>query len=277
MAGLFDGTDDVICRSLGISNRKDLSRKTTSIKPISDEESSGLVNGLYDRITCNYPGRIVSRSKKLWRCRRETDIGDCNQNSETVLEKAVATLAENGHMPAWFNQCPVASGIADPSSDRNRAVDLVHLSDGDARLIELKWGSDAPCYALFEVLEYGLAYIFSRVRKKEFGLEEQRLMHVRHVALEVVAPLSFFAGHDLRDFFARMSKSLKEFAVSQTGGALSMSLYALAFPKEFNHVPFKDGKSVKKKCRTDELTAEGRKVRDAFDRLTPVWTTQQGK
>ena len=54
-----------------------------------------------------------------------------------------------------------------------------------------------------------------------------------------------------------------------------MSLSALAFPEEFNQIPFKNGGDVKKKCFTEELTDEGRMVCDAFARLAPVWSDSQ--
>ena len=35
-----------------------------------------------------------------------------------MLEYVVATLAKNGHMPDWYNQCPAVSGITDSSMSR---------------------------------------------------------------------------------------------------------------------------------------------------------------
>lgn len=73
-------------------------------------------------------------------------------------------LAENGHMPGWFNQCPAASGIGDSSKTRHSNVDLVHWrgSDGQAALVELKWTSNRPSEALQQILRYGAAYLFCR-------------------------------------------------------------------------------------------------------------------
>ena len=95
-------------------------------------------------------------------------------------------------------------------------------------------------------------------------------MNVRHVSLEVAAPHRFYYGYDERRRIARMRKSLDEFAGSRIGG-LSMSLDALAFPKEFDRLPFRDGKEVKEKCGTHRLTAEGAYIRGAFANLAPVW------
>ena len=197
------------------------------------------------------------------------EIREKNPSREKILEKAVAVLAEKRHMLGWFNQCPVAAGITHPKKDNKRAVDLVHWSKADrhVRLIELKWKSNSPLYALFEVLEYGLAYIFCRIHKKELPLQCPSLMNARHVSLEVIAPRLFYNGYNEKDRFAQMSKTLNEFASSKISG-LTMSLDALAFPAGFQ-IPFKNGKEVEdeEKCATDK----GQRVRDAFNNLTPVW------
>ena len=155
MASLFAGTDRLICSALGIQRREQLNDRALRIEPLSEERAIHLVNGLYERMARNVPARIEGRSEQLWESRRATDIADHHRGQETILEKAVANLAEQGHMPGWFNQCPVASGISDPHNDNRRAVDLVHLCSDTARLIELKWASNTPVHALFQVLEYG--------------------------------------------------------------------------------------------------------------------------
>ena len=168
----------------------------------------------------NVPARIEGGSEQLWRCRRATEIADHNRSRETILEKAVANLAEQGHMPGWFNQCPVASGIADPHVNNRRAVDLVHLSGGSARLIELKWTSNTPVHALFQILEYGLTYVLTRLRKGELRLDDRQLMQVRHIGLEVVRPpLTRACGsygraaprgfHDAAQFMRRVTASVE--------------------------------------------------------------------
>lgn len=228
---------------------------------------------IYDLVKRNCGGSPHSNSAILWELRRKCYIADHSPYSEKQLEKAVANLAESCHMPGWFNQCPVASGIVDSGRNRKNAVDLVHWSKSSkcARLIELKWESDDPRYALREILRYGVAYIFCRVHRNELCLEQRPLMDANHVALEVVAPRQFYVDHDEKERFARVSKSLGEFARFKTNGALSVSLSALAFPEEFNQVPFKNGQDVKEKCFTEKLTDEGRLVRDAFAGLTPAW------
>ena len=277
MASLFAGTDRLICSALGIQRREQLNDRALRIEPLSEERAIHLVNGLYERMARNVPARIEGRSEQLWESRRATDIADHHRGQETILEKAVANLAEQGHMPGWFNQCPVASGISDPHNDNRRAVDLVHLCSDTARLIELKWASNTPVHALFQVLEYGLAYVLARLRKSELRLNDRQLMHVRHTGLEVVGPGAFFGVDSWPHLFAILDQTLARFAEDRSGGAWTMSLEARAFPDEFHDVPLPDGKAVNARCRTATLTAEGHMVRDAFSRLAPASTNPQDR
>ena len=169
MPSLFDGTDLPICTALGLGRRKQLNNRSRRIAPLSDEAAAGLVGALYQCLEANLPGRIATRSEMLWRCRHATWIRDSNAKRETMLEKAVAMLAVQGHMSGWFNQCAVATGLADPHRDRRRAVDLVSISGDTARLVELKWAGYTPADAAFQILEYGIAYALARRHKTEFG------------------------------------------------------------------------------------------------------------
>ena len=271
MPSLFDGTDKLICDALGIQQRGELKQRSLQIGPFSEEKACSLVNGLYGQMMANFSEGQVSQSEKLWFCRRATKIKKHNVSKETILEKAVAILAEEGHMPEWFNQCPVASGITDPKIDRKRAVDLIHLSDVKARLIELKWASDTPVHALFQILEYGIAYVFARIHMDELHLEKRHLMYVEKLGLEVVGPRKFYVVNEKRsDLFEAVDKAVGKFAAEKTGGALSMSLSERSFPAGFKRIPFVDGKAVKEKCQDVTLSREGTMVREAFSQLEPA-------
>ena len=236
------------------------------------------IKDIYNKMETNCP-KPWSRSKKLWELRCACDISSHNPYPETRIEYAVAMLAARGHMPEWFNQCPVASGICDSSRNRRSSVDLVHWDEANkcARLVELKWESDDPPSALRQILRYGAAYIFCRVHKGSLTFPAESLieMNARHVSLEVIAPRHFYHGYDERARIARMIQTLNEFASSKING-LSMSLKVLAFreafPAEFEQM-FENGDDVKKNCDTPHLTAEGKVVRDAFNNLTQVWPT----
>ncbi|MCY4614605.1 MAG: hypothetical protein OXB94_13435 [Nitrospira sp.] len=247
------------------------------------------IEKIYNQMEANCPNPC-STSKKLWELRRACDISSHNVSSETLLEKAVAMLAARGHMPEWFNQCPVASGITDSSMSRQDSkavnkkscVDLVHWDKANkfARLVELKWDSDDqpkwesndPISALKQILGYGATYIFCLVRKGQLNFPATSLikMNASHVSLEVVASRRFYNGYNEGGRFARISKDLNRFAGSKTGGTLTMSLKALAFPDGFQ-IPFADGGEVKQKCGAPSLTPEGKEIRSAFDNLTQVW------
>lgn len=272
MPSLFAGTDKLICSMLEIQSRRQLNSRDLRIDPLPDHKALYLVRNLYEKMAGAVPCRIERRSAKLWQCRHATDIADRHQSQETMLEKAVVLLAKHGHMPGWFNQCPAASGITDSHSDRNRAVDLVHLSDDTARLIELKWASNTPAYAVFQLLEYGLSYVLARFLKGQLGLGDRRLMHVRQIALQVVGPRVYFKETSWPQLFTSLGKAVESFAQERSDGAWSMSLQACTFPEEFINVPFLDGRAVNRGCRTGPLTNEGRMVRDAFLRLAPAPT-----
>ena len=275
MPSLFAGTDPLICHALRIKDRKHLNHKSAELEPLSDKTAFLLVKQLYNRIAENLQGQARPPSDKLWSCRRATCIRDDNTSPEKTLEKAVAILALQGHVPHWFNQCPVATGIVDPHADGKRSVDLVHLCGHMLRLVELKWWSkrrsDTLPFALFEVLEYGLAYLLARMHKSELGLEARCLMQdsVQLVRLEVVAQCEFFRRNSRhRDLFSRMRNALAGFAKAQTSGEWSMSLHALVFPDAF--VPFASGRAVNEACAPGRLSPKGREVRDAFANLAPL-------
>ena len=125
--------------------------------------------------------------------------------------------------------------------------------------------------AMWQIIKYGIAYIFCRIQRSRLPVSSRPLMQARHVALEVLGPWQFFREYDEREHFGFVSDCLSEFVRVKTNGALSMSLTARSFPKDFDEVPFSDGLEVKEKCSTNELTKEGRIVRDAFEGAVPAW------
>lgn len=267
---LFSGTDDLICNALHIESRRHLRRKTQKLALLSEDGAFTLVQRLYCRMADNFPGYARHPSGQLWRCSLETQIGERNRSCEKILEKSVAMLSEYGHMPGWFNQCPVATGITSPHADKKRCVDLIHLSDYTLRLIELKWiGGDTIPFALFEVVEYGLAYHLARLHKHVLGLQTRPFMQnsLRRVRLEIVAPNLFFKGTNHRPLINALDKALARFTEGETNGEWSMSLNVAAFPDHFHTVPFASGEEVRMSCALRCLTREGRVVRDAFANL----------
>ena len=240
--------------------------------------AGALLDGMYEAMTSK-SNLAPMHSRENWRNERKVHLVAHNSSLETCLEKAVAMLAERDHMPGkWYNQVPTASGITGPRQDRKANVDLVHWDVDNARLrlIELKWTSelkgtsDTPLSALFQILKYSLSYVFFRSRENsEWALIDLR---PRHVALEVVAPQTFFVGHDQRELIREINDALTPFAASKINDMPpTMSLDMLAFPPDFR-LPFSNGAEVKAQCNVSSLTPEGRRVCDAFANLSPVLT-----
>ena len=235
------------------------------------------IGDIYRRMTMNCPNPS-STSKRLWELRRATDIASHNPSDETMLEKAVVMLAANGHLHGWFNQCPTASGIGDPSRNRHSNVDLVHWSEPTrhARLVELKWRSNHPTEAVQQVLRYGAAYVFCRMHRNQLPLPRASVMDARHVSLLVVAPARYCRAPDLQDGLARARKALRRFDIGSRIDGLSMSLDVRAFPDWFEELPFANGAGVRASCDHGALTDTGQKIRDAFEALHSVFPDSEG-
>ena len=232
---------------------------------------------ILDRMQANCP-RPSSNSGKLWQLRCETNVAGHNRAREILLEKAVAMLASQGHMPDWFNQCPAASGIGDSARHRRSNIDLVHWRAADRRLslIELKWDSDTPSQAVRQILRYGGAYLFCRRYRDRLPVGKWPAMSATHVALRVVAPSRYYSDGGLRGCLARARESLRSIGGEPQTRGLSMSLDALAFPAWFDRPPFHDGAEVRHACDRPDLTSTGREIVEAFDGLTSVYPDREG-
>ena len=223
------------------------------------------------RMHANCP-RPRSTSTRLWELRHATNLAGRNRSNETMLERAVAMLAANGHMPGWFNQCPAASGIGDSSLHKHRSVDLVHWIAPDARLtlVELKWASDRPADAVRQILRYGAAYLFCRMHSATLPVANRAAMTASHVALRIVAPARYYKDGDLSECIGRAREGLGGLDGRPGLSGLGMSLDALAFPEWLDRLPFACGAETRDSCGGPQLTENGRTIVDAFNDLTPV-------
>lgn len=236
------------------------------------------IGEILDRMEVNCPCPS-SDSRKLWQLRRATYISGHSRRKETMLEKAVAMLARNGHMPGWFNQCPAASGIGDSSRNKHSNVDLVHwrTTDKHALLVELKWDSDSPFQAVRQILRYGAAYFFCRRHRDRLPVRNRRVMSARQVSLRVAAPARYYADANLRRCLSRARESLQTLSSEPGMRGLSISLDVLAFPQWFDRLPFTNGAEVRKYCDRQRLTDAGQEIVDAFEGLTSVRPGPGGK
>lgn len=247
-----------------------------------------LVTDLYACIKANYKegknaiSDCKPSDKKNWQSRRRTRLGNGNTSSEVILERSVARLGKAGMMPDWWNQIPTASGLVNPpASDKRAALDLIKLSGGKAEFIELKWESknDTPESATFQVLKYGLIYLFCRVNAEKFGYTCRDLMKLRHIDLEVVAPSKFYEGHDLSWLECELCRAIRTFSdkkMQKTKDKLSMGFKILALPQDFK-LPFKNGAEAKAACKADPPTQAAHRVCKAFENLSPpIWSRTGG-
>lgn len=270
--GIFDGTNTIIASFFDFRDDQHLKQQSVSRglsdPGIGDRDIPTLVSDLYDCIESNRSGHRPGREN--WRSKPVTTLSDHNKSPEVLLERAVALLGKAGTLPGWLNQVPVASGLVNDRVDKRAALDLVKLEDKAARFVELKWESDTPAYATFEVLRYGLVYLFSRVNVVEFCYADRRMMRVGRIDLQVLAPTIFFDKHDLGWLERGLDHAVDEISRQKTSDQLSMGFEFLALPPEFE-LPFRDGAEVRAACEAEPPAESARRVCDAFDNLSPVW------
>lgn len=268
-ASLFSGTDGDIGRGLGLRSDQHLKQKSVCLmlseRGDKAQASCDLVTGLARRISQNVTGRVPSREN--WRLERKLSISPQNRSPEVVLERTIAVLGDRGLSPSWYNQMPVASGVVSDRSDKRAAVDLVNYEDGQADFIELKWASDTPAYAAFEILRYGLAYLVCRERAAEFQYQSKELMGLTRLSLVVLAPTNFYEPFDLSALAEGIRAGLRELS-DRCLQDVELSFSFTSFPDDFQ-LPFVDGASLLS-CQDGDLSRCGDLIA-ALGALRPVW------
>jgi hypothetical protein len=92
----------------------------------------------------------------------------------------------------WSNQIPVASGFTGSHEDSKRAIDLGWDKNKEtAVFVELKWETDHPIYAAFEIFNYGMLYLFAR-RFLTADYRTSPWMGKEQILLTVLAPAAFY-------------------------------------------------------------------------------------
>ena len=176
-----------------------------------------------------------------------------------------------------INQIPVASGLINDRLDKRAAVDLARIAEDRLDLYELKWKSDTPIYAAFEILRYGLAYLLCRANAK-LGYTEFDTMKVSALGLNVVAPLPYYEHKDidLTWLQAGLNAGIGKVAEEQLRVVgFCASFQFLALPKELSVEPtglFASGAEAKAACGVTPLVApQAMALVQAMSNLTPVW------
>ena len=136
----------------------------------------------------------------------------------------------------------IASGLIGPRVHKRTAIDLVKLEASRANLIELKWGSDCPMAAAFQILRYALVYLFSRDMRHDFGYEDKAIMHVQRIGLAVLAPQEYYRNGNFGFVATGIQDGLKALCDSRSDG-LEMTFQFLSFPPDFE-LTYKTGADV---------------------------------
>lgn len=271
-ASIFRGTDEIIAAFLDLGEQQSLKQKSTCLgltnpqKRTQDFEE--LIDDLFRQVESNRSDR--KPSSENWRLERQTNLGLTNTSPEVLLERAIAILGERCILDDWYNQVPVASGLVDHLADKRAAIDLLQYNGVAAQFIELKWKSDTPVFALFEILRYGLAYILSYINQAEFGYAEKPLMGLSGVSLCVIAPHDYYNGYDLSWLRRGLDHGIRAIASKASNGALDMSVNVMALPVEFE-LPFSNGEQVLKNCKESPQPETIRLLKNAIENLTPVF------
>jgi hypothetical protein len=202
MAGIFEGVDDLIDQSLRVTNigttaphyRHKAAALSLKSKPYS-LDTFALFDNIAKRMHKNWSNSQVlnprSPSEENWRWEKKLRISENNLSSEKLCEKAIAACCGED----WVNQVPTASGLLDGTSEKQCNIDLVHrIAPAEYEFIELKHESDTSLFAAFEILKYGLLYVFSRRYAEQLGYSgiSKEVLGAELVRLRVVAPYAFY-------------------------------------------------------------------------------------
>lgn len=263
---VFASMELPIGRFLGVTpedatlNRKSVTRLLRGPPAGSPDQ---LLRDMYDLFLQNRSTR--SASEQNWRSERQVHIGSGNRSPEVLLERAIARLSEAGALPTWYNQVPVASGLVTSVSDKRAAVDLVGLADDRLSLVELKWGSDNPVFAAFEILRYGLAYLHAWLHRAELGYDRTAMLRARDVQLVVLGPREFYAGYDVAWLAESLDAALARFSGDNTNDGLRIGFSFAAFPGGFS-IPLQSGSDV------IEMRINGPAAREIIDAVSAIRT-----
>ena len=200
MPTIFEGVDVLIDQHvdvLRVGTSAPHHRHKTCLKRLNDKpksfEISKLLKGIASILKTNWEKNGRRRgSKENWRWEKQLYIRDANQSREKQFEKAV--VARCGH--EWVNQVPTASGLTSSIAGKHCNIDLIHrLSDETCEFIELKYDCDTPLFAAFEILKYGMLYVFTRQHLKDLTVSPgTNLFALSHVHLRIVAPAIYYSG-----------------------------------------------------------------------------------
>jgi hypothetical protein len=152
---------------------------------------------------------------------------------------------------------------------KRAAIDLLEYKGNSAAFVELKWASDTPAYAAFEILRYGLAYLLCRDNKVDFKYEDKALMLVDAVELQVLAPAIFYDKCDLGFLAEGIGADLERLCASRDDG-LRMTFVFRSFAPDFK-LPFANGEEVARIRDGHGDSEQERLLIEGMNNTQPVW------
>jgi hypothetical protein len=171
-------------------------------------------------------------SDENWRWRQIPTLSEGNPSAEVCLEKKLIRIAND----TWANAIPTASGLFD-GGGRKANVDLAHRLGTEVAFVELKWESNHPVYAAFEIVGYAMAWAQARLRAEEMGYVVDGVLRPALAPDAtrwcVLAPATFYARWD--------SEDLTRFAASLDQGVSSFFAERLKVESRFRFLTLPDG------------------------------------
>lgn len=213
---ILTGVDDLIDEWCGLSSAKGVgtrrplyANKKAAIRLSENQGPLGTGHGTPDTsklfseiLKCIHSNHRSERhvSETLWVLRKETALDTGSKSAEKILEKVIASSLDPAR---WYNQVVAASGLAAPNQDRKRSIDLIYeRGRSEYDFIELKYqekkdshGANNPLYAAWEIVRYGLLYVFARNVVSRQSIANKPLLdpaRVKRVHLIVLAPDGYF-------------------------------------------------------------------------------------
>jgi hypothetical protein len=212
---LFSGVADEVNKALGVASYHH--RGPFQSKQPSEIQGQGVAGAVFGVIQHRFAQLASAQSRspstENWRVQSPQLRPWNSRYPEVDLERR---LIKARQAPDWWNQVPIASGLACSTADRRRCIDLVHDRGGDAYdFVELKVESDTPVFAAVEILQYGFVWLLSRHYRDALGYSRHRptLLDAKEVNLRVFAPKAFYRRFDRTDFQSGLDAKVKEIAV----------------------------------------------------------------
>jgi hypothetical protein len=241
MGAIFEGVDDLIDVALGVrqvgTSVPHYRHRTAALvlrsKPtIFDVRTllDAITNRLYQNWSAGQDRRPRRASSENWRWEKKLWISKDNRSVEKICEKLIAEKCG----PDWVNQVPTASGLIDGTSERHCNIDLVHrVGKPEYEFIELKYADSTPLFAAFEILKYGLLYLFSRdfVNELGYSVDDKPVLAARTVHLRVVAPALYYIDYEMRWLEDEINAGIRSFG---TGCIMDFRFESICWPDTTN-------------------------------------------